>query len=51
MKKMKCSVCGHIFDPAKGDEGVAPGTDFADVAATWICPVCGAVKDKFQELK
>lgn len=47
---MKCSVCGHVYDPMKGDEGVPAGTDFLDVPADWTCPVCGAAKHKFQEL-
>lgn len=50
VKNMKCSVCGHIYDPVKGDEGIQPGTDFRDVPAAWVCPVCGAAKDKFQEM-
>ena len=48
---MKCMVCGHIYDPKKGDEGVAAGTAFADIPAEWCCPVCGAAKTKFSEVK
>jgi len=46
----KCMVCGHVYDSETGDEGVNAGTDFADVPDTWVCPVCGAEKSKFQEI-
>ena len=49
--KMKCGICGHIYDPKKGDEGAAPGTAFADLPDDWCCPVCGAPKTKFAEVK
>ena len=51
MKKYVCSVCGYVYDPADGDpeHDVAPGTDFADVPADWVCPICGAGKDAFDE--
>ena len=50
MKKYTCVVCGYVYDPAEGDpdNGVAPGTAFADVPDDWTCPVCGADKSKFE---
>jgi flavin reductase (DIM6/NTAB) family NADH-FMN oxidoreductase RutF/rubredoxin len=50
MKKYKCTVCGYIYDPAKGDPdgGIAPGTAFEDIPDDWVCPVCGASKDQFE---
>ncbi len=53
MKKYKCTVCGYIYDPAKGDPdgGVAPGTPFEKLPDDWTCPVCGASKDKFEPEK
>ncbi|MBU2260586.1 MAG: flavin reductase [Proteobacteria bacterium] len=44
-----CTICGYIYDPQKGDtEGkIEPGTRFEDLPADWVCPVCGAKKDKF----
>ena len=50
MKRFVCSVCGYIYDPAKGDPdgGIAPGTRFEDLPADWSCPVCGADKDSFK---
>lgn len=47
--KYVCDVCGYVYDPAQGDvdNGVAVGTEFADLADDWVCPVCGAGKDMF----
>ena len=51
MKKYVCTVCGYEYDPAAGDpdNGVAPGTAFADIPDGWVCPLCGAGKDVFEE--
>lgn len=51
MKKYVCSVCGFVYDEAKGipEAGVAPGTKWEDLPADWVCPVCGAVKAEFGE--
>ncbi len=52
MKKYECTVCGYIYDPAKGDpdRGIAPGTPFEQLPDDWVCPDCGATKDLFQPL-
>lgn len=52
MKKYKCLVCGHIYDPAEGDPdaGIPPGTPFSDLPDAWQCPVCGVSKDNFEVL-
>lgn len=46
-----CSVCGYVYDPSTGDpdSGVAPGTRFEDIPDSWVCPVCGAEKSKFEK--
>ncbi len=46
----QCTVCGYIYDPAKGDPegGVPPGVQFADLPSDWRCPVCGADKGSFE---
>ena len=51
MDKYVCSVCGYVYDPAKGDpeQGVKPGTTFGDIPADWCCPICGAAKDQFEK--
>jgi rubredoxin len=52
MQKWECTVCGWIYDPAKGDpsQGIKPGTPFEDLPDDWVCPECGAPKDMFQPL-
>lgn len=51
MKKYICNICGWIYDEAQGDpdNGIAPGTKFEDLPADYICPMCGAGKDEFEE--
>jgi rubredoxin len=49
MKQWMCANCGWTYDEAAGDpeSGLAPGTAWADVPATWTCPDCGARKADF----
>jgi rubredoxin len=49
--KYVCSVCGYEYDPAKGDpdNGIAPGTEFAELPEDWVCPLCSVGKDMFNE--
>jgi rubredoxin len=53
MKKYECTVCGYIYDPAKGDPdyGVEPGTPFEELPDDWVCPECGATKDMFEPIE
>lgn len=48
--KYVCTVCGFIYDEAAGDpdNGVAPGTAWADVPEDYVCPLCGVGKDMFE---
>lgn len=50
MKKYVCTVCGYVYDPAAGDpdNGVAAGTPFEKLPASWVCPICGASQDQFE---
>lgn len=52
MQRYKCSVCGHVYDPAKGDpdSGIEAGMPFEDLPDDWLCPVCGADKDAFEKV-
>ena len=45
-----CEICGWEYDEAKGDEeeGLAPGTRWADIPDNWACPECGASKEDFE---
>ena len=53
MAKYKCTVCGYIYDPELGDPdgGIKPGTPFEQIPDDWVCPVCGASKDKFEKVE
>jgi rubredoxin len=52
MNKWKCIVCAYVYDPALGDpeNGVEPGTPFEEIPEDWICPLCAAGKDEFEEI-
>ncbi len=52
MAKWECIICGYVYDEAKGDpeNGVAPGTLWADVPDDWLCPDCGVSKAEFHRL-
>ena len=49
--KYVCTLCGYEYVAANGDpdSGVAPGTTWADVPEDYVCPLCGAGKDAFEE--
>lgn len=44
-----CPICAYVYEPAIGDEtqGIAPGTQFADLPDDWVCPICAAAKSVF----
>lgn len=47
--KYVCNVCGWVYDEALGDadNGIAPGTAFADLPEDFLCPLCGVGKEDF----
>jgi rubredoxin-NAD+ reductase len=49
-RRYLCIVCGFIYDEALGDpdSGLAPGTLWEDVPATWKCPICRVGKSDFE---
>lgn len=49
MERYVCEPCGYVYDPEVGDpdNGIEPGTAFADLPDDWVCPVCGLGKDVF----
>lgn len=51
-KKYECTICGWIYDEALGlpEQGIPPGTAWADVPADFECPDCGIGKDYFEVL-
>ncbi|MBP1927751.1 pyruvate oxidase [Methanolinea mesophila] len=53
MARWKCSVCGYIYSEEKGEPATKtpPHTRFSDLPDAWKCPVCGAAKSAFVEIK
>ncbi|MCE5308160.1 MAG: rubredoxin [Acidobacteriales bacterium] len=53
MRQFKCSVCGFVYDPAKGlpEEGIPPGTPFEALPPDFRCPVCGASREEFSPIE
>ena len=51
MDRYVCVICGYVYDPEQGDpdNGVSPGTAFADLPDDWECPICGAGKEDFEK--
>ena len=51
MEKYICTVCGYIYDPAKGDDmsNLEAGIAFMDLPEDYACPLCGVGKDMFEE--
>ncbi|ASW02019.1 rubredoxin [Paraburkholderia aromaticivorans] len=49
LKQWVCVICGWVYDEAAGlpEEGIAPGTRWADVPADWRCPLCDVGKEDF----
>lgn len=47
--KYECVICGFIYDEALGipEDGIAPGTRWADLPDAWECPDCGISKSDF----
>ena len=50
MKTYICIVCGFVYDETGGrpEDGIAPGTVWADVPESWECPDCGVAKADFE---
>jgi len=46
MEKWVCQICGYVYDSA---DGVPAGTSFENQSDDWVCPTCGAAKDKFEK--
>ena len=52
MPKYKCTICGYIYDPEKGDPkgNIPPGIPFDELPDKWVCPVCGWFQNKFRQI-
>ncbi len=40
----KCNVCGWVYDEE------AQNAKFDELPEGWTCPMCGAMKDKFEKI-
>ncbi|MCT4661832.1 MAG: rubredoxin [Tissierellales bacterium] len=52
MDKYKCTVCGYIYRPERGDRigDIPEGTSFEDLPDDWKCPTCNQPKMAFVEM-
>lgn len=53
MDYYKCTVCGYIYKPERGDKmnDIPPNTDFSELPEDWRCPMCNQPKFVFQLIK
>ncbi len=44
-----CELCGYEYRADLGDaeNDIPEGTDFEDLPADWVCPLCGASREDF----
>ncbi|MCD8350328.1 MAG: rubredoxin [Planctomycetaceae bacterium] len=49
MVKMRCEECGWVYEPEKGfpASNIPPGTPWMEVSTDFVCPICGAGKERF----
>jgi rubredoxin len=52
MYRYQCQICGHIYDPARGEptQGIPAGTAYEDLPEDWVCPVCGSPKPVYSPM-
>jgi len=48
-KSWRCRTCGFIYEEESGapEEGLAPGTTWAEIPDDWVCPLCSTAKSDF----
>lgn len=53
MDEYKCTVCGYVYRPKRGDRigDIPAGTAFEDLPEEWRCPTCHQPKMAFVELE
>lgn len=51
MRSYVCTICGYVYNEAKGipESGIPAGTRWEDIPEDWVCPLCGAKKSDFEE--
>jgi len=43
--KYICKLCGYVYDDTEQE------VKFVDLPENWVCPLCGATKNQFEEVK
>lgn len=53
MNRYRCRFCAYVYKPEKGQPamGIKSNTPLEQLPPDWNCPVCGASKDDFTEVK
>ncbi len=53
MNNYRCTVCGYIYRPERGDKihDIEPMTSFEDLPEEWKCPTCNQPTMAFEEIK
>ena len=53
LRRYQCLNCALIYDEAAGwpEDGIAPGTRWADISDDWVCPECGSEKCDFEMIE
>lgn len=53
LRTWMCVVCGFIYNEAEGlpEEGIPPGTRWAEIPEMWTCPDCGVGKSDFEMIE
>ena len=46
MKNNLCTLCGYVYYPSENNN-----ISFEDLPADWVCPLCQAGKEDFQEIE
>jgi rubredoxin len=51
MSKYVCTICGFIYDEELGypEGNILPNTLWSDIPSSFVCPLCGASKEDFEE--
>lgn len=52
LDRYECRACGYVYEPDQGDSksDVPSGTPFAELPASWRCPVCGVRTSQFENI-
>lgn len=53
MKEYVCLICGFVYSEEKGhpESGIKEGAEWQYILSDWTCPLCGAPKEDFREVK